>query len=820
MQPTSNTAAADRRPGPPRAPRMRIAERLRAVFDRLAVRQAALMLTGATTIGLGANAVYLHEIQEYLLEQVGGQVNTAVVRAADDIDNRVLVRKRTLEAVAADLASLHGDGIDVATAEAFLAEHSALLALFDRVVLIRADGRALAARPRATGWRELDVSDRDYFRRARETGRLVVSEPVMGKLAQAPIVTMAVPLPAPGGGFGGVLIGAMNLVDGGIFDQVRGAPIGAAGHFFALTRSGSILMHPVRERLLAPAGPATEDPASARALAGYTGWLVVDAPAERAGVYAFKALNHAPWIVGAHLPAGEALAPVRRAQASAMFAGLGSLLALGLLVWLVAEASVRPLARLAQEVGELEGGVRTGAVNVRGAYEVRQVAEAFNRVQQAQSRLRETMAAREAFHRSLNESSPLAIFVADEGGEWTYVNRRLEQLFGRRLELLAGDGWLQAVHPDDRRRVAQEWAAALRGNRPLEGRWRLAVDGSTVWVQVQAVPLPEHAAAGGFVGALADVTAERHALEQADRERARSEGIVEAMTDGIVVVDEAGRIAHFNAAAERLTGWRREAAVGIDLDHVVRLFADEGGTRVDLASYRRESRTASDEWWCEGAGGARTPVDVHWVRTGPQAAVGALQGGVLVLSDASQRRERAQRLAWQARHDSLTGLLNRRAFEETLVARYEAFVYHGVNSALVLIDLDHFKRVNDGGGHDAGDEMLKRVADVLRANVRESDYAARLGGDEFALVLPGCPEVRAQSIAHGIRAEIAALRVERDGQSFAIGASFGIASFAIGDEDSQVLVRRADAACYRAKANGRNAVEIESVAARAEFELF
>lgn len=816
MQPVPSTAAADRRPGPPRAPRLRIGERLRVVFDRLAVRQAVLMLAGATAIGLGAGAVYLHEIEQYLLEQVGGQVNTAVVRAADDIDNRILVRKRTLEAVASDLASLHGDGIDADEANAFLAEHSALLALFDRVVLIRADGRALAARPRTGSWRELDVSDREYFRRARDSGRLVVSEPVMGKLAQAPIVTLAVPLPAPGGGFGGVLIGAMNLVDGGIFDQVRDAAVGASGHFFALTRSGSILMHPLRERLLAPVGAAGDDPAPARALAGYTGWLTVDAPAAQAGVYAFKALNHAPWIVGAHLPAGEALAPVRRAQTGAMLAGLGSLLALGLLVWLVAEMSLRPLTQLAHEVGELESGVRTGAVSVRGALEVRAVAEAFNRVQQAQAQLRETMAAREAFHRSLNECSPLAIFVADEAGDWTYANRRLEQLFGRRFELLAGDGWLQSVHPEDRSRVAHEWAAALRGNRPLAGRWRLAVDGSTVWVQVQAAPLPDHAAAGGFVGALADVTAERHALEQADRERARSEGIVEAMTDGIVVVDETGRIAHFNAAAERLTGWRREAAVGLDLDQAVRLFADENGTRVDLASYRRETRAASEEWWCEGAAGALTPVDVHWVRTGRQAAVGALQGGVLVLRDASQRRERTQRLAWQARHDSLTGLLNRRGFEETLAARYEAFVRHGVNSALVMIDLDHFKQVNDNGGHDAGDEMLRRVAEVLRANLRVSDAAARLGGDEFALVLPGCPEVRAQAIAHGIRAEIAALRVERDGRSVAIGASFGIASFAPGDEGSQVLVRRADAACYRAKAKGRNAVEIDSAAVGAE----
>jgi diguanylate cyclase (GGDEF)-like protein len=116
--------------------------------------------------------------------------------------------------------------------------------------------------------------------------------------------------------------------------------------------------------------------------------------------------------------------------------------------------------------------------------------------------------------------------------------------------------------------------------------------------------------------------------------------------------------------------------------------------------------------------------------------------------------------------------------------------------------------------------MLKKVAEVLRANVRESDYAVRLGGDEFALILPGCPESRAHAIALGIRAEIGALRVSRGERHWGIGVSAGISCFALGDEDSQALVRRADAACYRAKAAGRNAIEIESVAATAEVELF
>jgi diguanylate cyclase (GGDEF)-like protein/PAS domain S-box-containing protein len=790
----------------------------RWVFDRLPLRIAFAVGLGTSVVCASAGGLYLHFLEQRLLAQVGLQVQTAVQRAADDIDQRVLVRRRALEAAAFDLTAA-ARALTPEQAQAFLAESSALAALFDRLVIADADGRPLAARPRSGGWREISVADRDYFRQVRDSGRLVVSEPVLGKLARAPIVTFAAPLAGPGGEFGGALIGAIVLEQGGLLDHVRDATVGATGRFVAVTRSGRFLMHPERERLMQPVDAAPDDPALARALQGVSGWMYVAQPAHAAGVHAYKAMNNAPWIVGARVDAEESLEPVRAARFSAVLVGTAYAVVLTALIAFVATRSLRPLQRLQRQVDELEAGRRNGGVDIGGTVEIRRVAEAFNRLLAAQTRLQEAVNAREAFHRSLNESSPLAIFVADEAGDWTYVNRRLEQLVGRRFEVLAADGWLQSVHEDDRREVAQQWAAAVRGNRPLEGRWRLRVDDRTVWVRVKAAPLPESAQAGGFVGALADVTAEHDAIEQAERARRRSDSIVESMSDAIVVTDECGCIAHFNAAAEALTGLARADAIGAKADAVLR-FTRENGERVDLEQVCREARLTADDWYCEAADGRRVPVDVSWVRSASAAPNAAGFGGVISLRDASARRDEARRLAWQARHDSLTGLLNRRAFEQVLAQRYEAFAFQGVGSALVLLDLDHFKRVNDEGGHDAGDEMLKQVADVLRANIREADYAVRLGGDEFALILPGCPESRAHAIAIGIRAEIGALRVSRGERVWRIGVSAGVSCFALGDEDSQALVRRADAACYRAKAAGRNAVEIESVAATAAVELF
>lgn len=787
---------------------------VRAAAGRLSVRVVASVLAAQIVLGAIAGA-YVFDYQEHQLPaQLQAQVQGAVLRVADDLDERLRTRRRVLEAAAFDLG-MQAVHVDAQTARATLAARSDLLALFERVVIVDAQGRALAARPQAAGWRDLDVSGRDYFRAVRDTGRAALGEPVMGKLSHAPVVVLAVPLAGAGGAFGGALLGVMNLAEGGLFDQLRDAQVGRSGYFSVFTRSGEALLDPDPARVMTRIG---EDDAPRRAaLRGeHAVRLVKDGP--YAGMVAFKALNYAPWIVGARLPLAEVRELSYDVTEAAAAAAVVTTLALAVLAGFAVGWNLRPLLRLRSEIGEIESGVRTGALTTAGAQEIRAVALAFNRLLDAQRDLRETMAAREAFHRTLNENTPLGVFVADESGQWRYVNRRLEQILGRRAELLQDLGWTACLHPADRAAMLEAWHGALRGMRPLHTRWRLLVDDRTIWVQVHVQPLPEGAEVGGFVGALADVTAEHEALMEADRERHRAEDIVEAIDDAIVVVDENSRVAHFNAAAERLTGWQRGAALGMDCAKVMRLF-DEGDERIDLASLRRQPRVSTEEWTCENASGGRVPVDVQWSRA-QAAGDGAIAGGVLVLRDASARRDRARKLAWQARHDSLTGLLNRRAFDEALARCYEAFAFRGVNSALVLVDLDWFKRVNDEGGHDAGDEMLKKVAEALRGAIRESDFAARLGGDEFALILPGCPLARAQGIAQIVRAEIGALRVERGERRFAIGASQGVAAFAIGDEDAHAIVKRADAACYRAKASGRNAVEVEDAAANAVFELF
>ena len=181
---------------------------------------------------------------------------------------------------------------------------------------------------------------------------------------------------------------------------------------------------------------------------------------------------------------------------------------------------------------------------------------------------------------------------------------------------------------------------------------------------------------------------------------------------------------------------------------------------------------------------------------------------VFVLRDDSERRRKEERLTWEATHDALTGLLNRRAFSSRLNDAIVQVDQGGAMAALVIIDLDGFKPVNDEAGHLTGDSLLRELAVVMRQQVRQSDTVARLGGDEFAMILPGCNVARAVELAEAVRGAIADLRVEHEGRQYGVTASLGVALIRAGEDSSRTVIGRADRACYAAKAAGRNAVEV------------
>ena len=209
----------------------------------------------------------------------------------------------------------------------------------------------------------------------------------------------------------------------------------------------------------------------------------------------------------------------------------------------------------------------------------------------------------------------------------------------------------------------------------------------------------------------------------------------------------------------------------------------------------------------------------------PVQAGDAAGGTIWLLEDVTQRREARERLSWSAHHDGLTRLLNRAAFEgrlaDLIAAASAPSGAHGrLPAALLFIDLDHFKAINDSAGHAAGDSVLKQVAAMLLEQVRGADSVARLGGDEFAVLLEDCKAADALFIAEQIRTAAAGIGVDHEGQRLCIGASVGVTVVPAAGAAVADLLASADAACYAAKRGGRNSVKLHpfstSPAARQE----
>jgi diguanylate cyclase (GGDEF)-like protein/PAS domain S-box-containing protein len=229
---------------------------------------------------------------------------------------------------------------------------------------------------------------------------------------------------------------------------------------------------------------------------------------------------------------------------------------------------------------------------------------------------------------------------------------------------------------------------------------------------------------------------------------------------------------------------------------LVKQFAERGQFDAELQMRRRDGSL----FWCQVTG---RPVD-----PGSAAA-----GTMWVLFDISDMRAQREQLQWASSHDPLTGLANRAGFHHALDQLLVRQPVPGRGrGAVLLLDLDHFKAVNDNGGHAAGDQLLCDLGAVMMRRVRQSDLVARLGGDEFAVLLDQCDLNAALQIADGIRGQIADYRLDWRGTAFAVGVSIGVVAIEP-DSTRQAVLERADAACYAAKRAGRNAVRCWDAAA-------
>jgi diguanylate cyclase (GGDEF)-like protein/PAS domain S-box-containing protein len=250
---------------------------------------------------------------------------------------------------------------------------------------------------------------------------------------------------------------------------------------------------------------------------------------------------------------------------------------------------------------------------------------------------------------------------------------------------------------------------------------------------------------------------------------------LQSIAEGVIATDEQV-VADAQSAAQSLTGWSNAEARGRPLQEVFRI-VDQADRRVQInpvATLLQEGRTVElrGNTILVRRDGREIGVDTS---TAPiRDRDGATIGAVLVFYDVTDDRRFTEQLSHQARHDPLTGLANRREFEHRLARALEGAAEGDRRHAMLYLDLDRFKEVNDTCGHAAGDELLREIGILLQRKLRQGDTLARLGGDEFGVLLENCAPDHAVRIAEGLRDAVAHMQFAVQGASFELGVSIGL----------------------------------------------
>ncbi|TRC97870.1 PAS domain S-box protein [Mesorhizobium sp. WSM4303] len=385
------------------------------------------------------------------------------------------------------------------------------------------------------------------------------------------------------------------------------------------------------------------------------------------------------------------------------------------------------------------------------------------------------------------------------------------------------DLWLTMIHPDDRENVAEADRAHLEGKTPFfEAEFRMRhKDGHWVWILDRGKTL-ERDSEGRLIraiGSLTDITQRKQTEESlivsaaalAD-EKERLRVTLQSIGDAVICADAANRITFMNPVAEKLTGVAGAEALGKTLGHVYWAVDEETGQRIGMTRPALGGSNPADH------NSRAVLIRRDDTRCSIRQVVSPIMnerqefcGLVIVFQDFTDARALQRQLAYAAAHDALTGLANRSSFIRTMEELVDQSRKAGAARPVgehhfMFIDLDHFKLVNDTGGHAAGDALLKRVAEAIRGALGPKDIVARLGGDEFAVILKSGSSAGAKIAARKIIDAIRGLQFTWDGRPHAIDASIGVAPIRTGEVDE--IIARADAACYAAKAAGRGCVSV------------
>lgn len=485
----------------------------------------------------------------------------------------------------------------------------------------------------------------------------------------------------------------------------------------------------------------------------------------------------------------------------------------GVWLWSGKRRAARRIARFNEEMLAASQDALVGRrLTIPKDADAAQLALTINRLFDALGEREEKLQGRDRLFRDFARALPEIVIIHDD--KIRLANETAASLVGLEPEQLVGRDVADLVKPAYRALFRNTMAKRLAGEEVPRRLEIQLINGheAGLWVETQSATIEFHGHPA--VLTIARDVSHRKSLEVSlSRSKRQAQYTLESIAEGVITTDNDGRIDYMNAAAEILIGANRDDAAGHRVGELFTLVDDADrrplGDPVERCLAMRRRVNMGRRAVLVGSDGEHehsVEVTASPVR-GPGNSV---SGSVVVIHDVSEIRGLTRQMSYQATHDPLTGLINRREFERRLDEAMDSAHSDEAVHMLFYMDLDRFKAVNDSCGHAAGDNMLREVAALIKEQVRDSDFVGRLGGDEFGALLIGCPIDKARQIAADICNAIADYRFVWKDKIFNIGISIGLVEISHVSGSLQDVLSAADSACYVAKQEGRGRVHVYS----------
>ena len=734
---------------------------------------------------------------------IGQQQFNLLTVAAANIDEQLASKRQLLASIAESVAAGKATPDDIRQA---IERHAGAYTEYANVVAFDARGRYVASlHPPQTP--DPNVADRPYFQQTMALKRGIISPPVRGKVSNLPVVVLTHPVIDSGGDVQYLLAGSIDLLNSDFFHQFDTMRPGRTGYMYIMTTDGILVNHPNKSRLLQHINERPGlNQGTQRALAGFEGWLEARNKDGVDGIYSYKRLNGTNWIVAVRYPTDEAFAPMTRMRQQAVLAATAFACIAGLLSWLMTSRLLLPLQQLRHNLQSIR--TRGGDIAVLRSSspdEIGELSEALYQLtaqrQSAEDSLRES----ERRARVIADNIPALIAYIDRDLRYRFTNEHYQFLLGLDPRSMIGKRIDEVFSPDVLLRWRDCIDAALAGRRVRTER---AGEELGRYMHLMAELVPDITPEGevlGFYLMCTDITERKNAeLSQAASEK-RLRLIADHLPVLISAIDQTHTLQFGNATFRRWLDIDPDSLPGMPLSAVLseRAYAEAAPSLEEAfagAVTRFESAAR-----LQGEQRVLETVFVPDVRRD-----GTVPYVYALTTDVTRSREVEAELLHQARRDPLTGIPNRRMFEESLDQALERVRRQDSEMALAYLDIDNFKQINDSLGHAAGDAVLKEFALRLGGSVRATDTVARLAGDEFIIIFehlrqPDEVTLLAEKIMAAVAPDFTV-----GGAPLRVTTSIGIALYQGGTETAGGLIGRADMALYATKRRGRNGFTVDS----------